>query len=239
MRIVSLVPSITELLYDLNLDEEVVGITKFCVRPESWFRTKTRVGGTKKVHREKVLSLSPDLILANKEENTQEDIEFLQQQVQVYLSDIKTIPDALQMILDVGKLTNRMAQAEVLSRSIQESFLSFKPSVQKTALYFIWQKPYMVAGCDTFIHHMMELAGYDNLCHSHRYPELTFEAIHSLSPEVILLSSEPFPFKENHLDQFQELFPTSSVILVDGEIFSWYGSRMLHAIPYFRGLNEE
>lgn len=239
MRIVSLVPSITELLYDLNLDEEVVGITKFCVRPESWFRTKTRVGGTKKVHREKVLSLSPDLILANKEENTQEDIEFLQQQVHVYLSDIKTIPDALQMILDVGKLTNRMAQAEVLSRSIQESFLSFKPSVQKTALYFIWQKPYMVAGCDTFIHHMMELACYDNLCHSHRYPELTLEAIHSLSPEVILLSSEPFPFKENHLDQFQELFPTSSVILVDGEIFSWYGSRMLHAIPYFRGLNEE
>lgn len=238
MRIVSLVPSITELLFDLNLQDEVVGITKFCVHPESWFRSKTRVGGTKTVHLDRVLALQPDLVIANKEENTKEDISFLQEHVPVLLTEIYTVTEALNMMETIGLYTHREQEAKHIIDSIRNEYASFPVKTRKRALYLIWQDPIMVAGTDTFIHAMMQVAGFDNLCEGTRYPEVTIEEIKQLNPEVILLSSEPFPFKEKHRAVFLPIFPDTDIRLVDGEIFSWYGSRMLQAIPYFRSLNE-
>jgi ABC-type Fe3+-hydroxamate transport system substrate-binding protein len=239
-RIVSLVPSKTELLYYLGLDEEVVGITKFCIHPARWFKSKTRVGGTKQLHLDKIRELKPDLIIANKEENTQADIETLSKEFEVYVSDIKTIPDALTMITEVGILAGKKMEADDLVKKISIDFQLLVPVVKrKRALYFIWQKPYMVAGADTFIHSMMNVAGFENAMSAMRYPTLEEGDIKAINPEILLLSSEPFPFKEKHIESFQAICPSAQVILVDGELFSWYGSRMLEATNYFKSLYEE
>ncbi len=238
-RIVSVVPSQTELLFDLGLEEEVVGITKFCIHPNAWYRTKTRVGGTKTLHLDQIRLLNPNLILANFEENTQDQIETLQKEFKVYLSDIKTFSDALGMIKDVGNLVGRQERAREMVEQLK--ILQNKPihfSSLFSAVYLIWQKPFMAAGRDTFIHDMLKYAGFDNVIQENRYPVLDIESIRKLNPSFILLSSEPFPFKQKHVEELQQEFPHSKVICVDGELFSWYGSRMLKAFDYFRTLHE-
>jgi ABC-type Fe3+-hydroxamate transport system substrate-binding protein len=228
-RIISLVPSQTELLYDLGLRDEVIGVTKFCIHPDEWFRRKQRVGGTKNLKIDLIKSLNPDLILANKEENLKEEIEILQNDFNVYVSDISTINEALQMIEDI---VNGI-KAEMMTQSRLEK----KDKID--ALYLIWQNPYMVAGNDTFIHDMMLEAGFNNLVKQNRYPMMTLEEIKSINPTVIMLSSEPFPFADKHIIEWQMQLPNTKIILVDGELFSWYGSRMLKSFRYFRGLYEE
>jgi ABC-type Fe3+-hydroxamate transport system substrate-binding protein len=238
-RIVSVVPSQTELLADLGLEEEVVGITKFCIHPDKWFRNKKRVGGTKNLNLEIIRSLKPDLILANKEENSRDQMEELQNEFPVWISDIKTLEDALMMIQSVGVLTNRVQNATELVQDIKSNFTNLAVSVNlKKALYFIWHEPMMIAGSDTFISYMMKYAGFKNAAHSHqRYPELTKDEINAMQPQYILLSSEPFPYRENHLEEYSTLFPQSEIILVDGEFFSWYGSRLKDAPDYFHKLS--
>lgn len=237
-RIVSVVPSQTELLFDLGLNAEVVGITKFCVHPEQWFRTKTRVGGTKQLHIDQILALAPDLIIANKEENTRDQIEALAAEVPVWVSDIRTVEDALSMIRNVGILTDRSMQAEVLASDISLSLNTFTQSATpKRVAYFIWYQPWMSVGNDTFIHDMVQKMGWINVFEDlKRYPEVTIEMLKDRQPEIILLSSEPFPFKEQHVYELKQVVPDAKVLLVDGEMFSWYGSRMLKAIPYFTEL---
>jgi ABC-type Fe3+-hydroxamate transport system substrate-binding protein len=238
MRIVSLVPSLTELLFDLGLDEEVVGITKFCIHPEPWFRTKKRVGGTKQLHLDIIQNLSPDLIIANKEENTREQIEALQNEYKVLLTDIHTLPQSLEAIQDIGLAVNRLNAADELCVRINKAIQTCanQSSYQKV-LYIIWNDPIMAAGNDTFIHAMLDAAGWQNIINSSRYPVLEETHIHELQPDLIFLSSEPFPFAEKHQQAWQEKFPKSKVVLVDGEFFSWYGSRMLQAFPYFSRLH--
>lgn len=238
-RIISVVPSQTELLFDLGLQEEVVGITKFCIHPHEWFKSKPRVGGTKTLNLDKIRQLKPDLILANKEENSQDQIEVLQQEFNVYVSDISTISEAQDMILDIGQLVDREEKSHQLVDQIkilQHNQVPF--STELTAVYFIWQHPYMVAGNDTFIHDMMKHAGFKNVIQATRYPIVEIKDLQKLNPNVVLLSSEPFPFKQKHVDELQSLLPHSKVICVDGELFSWYGSRMLKAFDYFRSLHE-
>lgn len=229
LRIVSLVPSQTELLHYLGLDEEVVGITKFCVHPANWFKSKVRVGDTKQVNMQKVKALNPNLIIANKEENTKEDIEQLEKIAPVWISDVRTLEQAFDMIEKVGNLVNRESQAFRLVSDIREQFSCFvKPKKVNRVLYVIWQNPVMVAGGDTFINAMLQKFNLHNVAEElHRYPELTMEQIQELKPEMILLSSEPFPFKEKHIKYFQTFLPNSEVKLVDGELFSWYGNRLL------------
>ncbi len=235
-RIISLVPSQTELLYDLGLKEEVVGITKFCVHPEEWFRTKTRIGGTKKINFEKIDELRPDLIIANKEENDEQQIKELQKKYPVWISNIQTIDDAFDMMRCIGIIVKRKTETERLITEIKIG-LKTQDKRQKTALYFIWKEPYMIAGGDTFINEMMKLAGFKNAAENlSRYPALEKSEILNLKSEILLLSSEPFPFKEKHLVEMQEDFPDSKIILVDGEMFSWYGSRMKLAPEYFQTL---
>lgn len=240
-RIVSLVPSQTELLYDLGIEEEVVGITKFCVHPEAWFRTKTRVGGTKQLHLAEIEALQPDLIIGNKEENEQHQMEMLMQKFPVWMSDIQTLKDALQMIQSVGALVGQSEKARQLAHTIQLNFNHLpKPEKVLQVAYFIWRKPYMVAAAGTFIHELLQLAGFKNVFDEQsRYPEITLQALAKAQPDVILLSSEPYPFKDKHLAEFQQVCPLAVVRFVNGELFSWYGSRLLQSAEYFRTLQVE
>jgi ABC-type Fe3+-hydroxamate transport system substrate-binding protein len=241
LRIISLVPSQTELLYHLGLDNEVVGITKFCIHPDSWFRTKTRIGGTKTVNIERVKSLQPTLIIANKEENTKSELEALEQICTVWISDVRDIPSALEMIQKVGALVGKDKEAQQLAQEIQLLFNSMTGLFSKQrALYVIWNDPIMVAAKNTFIDSVLEHLGLENAASAmERYPEISVEQLQILNPDFIFLSSEPFPFKQKHLDQFKRALPKSQVHLVDGELFSWYGSRLLHSASYFLALKNQ
>lgn len=237
-RIISLVPSQTELLFELGLSEEVIGITKFCIHPSEWFQTKTRIGGTKTVNIELVKSLQPDLIIANKEENTKEDIEQLRLIAPLWMSDIFTLEDALTMIQTVGALTGKEENALALVNQISTNYSQLPKLTQplKKCAYFIWRDPFMIAGKNTFIDDMLKYCGLENCTSEERYPgwDVTNEVI----PEIILLSSEPYPFKQKHIDELSNIYPTSKVLLVDGELFSWYGSRLLHSPSYFTELKK-
>lgn len=241
-RIISVVPSQTELLYDLGLEEEVVGITKFCIHPQAWFRSKTRVGGTKQLDVEKIAGLKPDLILANKEENVQSQVEELAQNFPVWVSDVNTLPDALAMIRQIGALVSREEKAAQLVQRVQEGFTNLRKrtGAAPTACYLIWKDPYMTVGGDTFIHDMLLRAGLDNLfCSASRYPEVTIDELKELAPDLLLLSSEPYPFKQKHIDELKAQLSGTNIILVDGEAFSWYGSRLLHTPSYFEQLRRQ
>ncbi|WP_121355856.1 ABC transporter substrate-binding protein [Flavisolibacter nicotianae] len=240
-RIISLVPSQTELLYDLGLDEEVIGITKFCLHPERWFRTKERIGGTKNLNREKICALQPDLIIANKEENSREQVDELAKRFPVWVSDVQNLDDALQMTRSIGHLTGTAQKAGELAARIETEFEELDvPEARLRTAYLIWKDPYMTVGDDTFIHHLLEKAGFQNLfAGRQRYPETSIAALKELNCEVLLLSSEPYPFGQKHLNELQALLPHTKVVLADGEFFSWYGSRLLLAPAYFRQLHRQ
>lgn len=235
-RIISLVPSQTELLADLGLEGEVIGITKFCIHPDRWFRSKTRVGGTKQLHLEQIAALQPDLIIANKEENEQQQVEWLMERFPVWTSDIKTLEQACEMITAVGELTGTSEKAKEITSKINAGFAALQPHpAPLRAAYFIWQEPLMCAGTDTFISHLMQRCNLQNVFSpgDGRYPEVTAAQLHELQPDVLLLSSEPFPFAGKHREAMQEQFPGMRVELADGEYFSWYGSRLVDAPGYF------
>lgn len=240
-RIISLVPSQTELLVDLGLRSKLVGVTKFCVHPENLRKEVTIVGGTKQVHSDKVKALQPDIILCNKEENTLEMVLELRKIARVEVSDVNTFDNAIQLITNYGELFNVEGTAKTLIEDIQTSRTKFRKQLgafpKKKAAYFIWQQPYMVAASNTFINAMLEEAGLDNVFkNSSRYPEIDLNSNYLQEADLILLSSEPFPFKENHIEQFKSLFPEKDVKIVDGEMFSWYGSRLSKSYQYFEQL---
>ena len=238
-RIISLVPSQTELLADLGLDKEVVGITKFCIHPEHWFRSKTRVGGTKQVNIDIIHQLQPDLIIANKEENVKEQIEALAKKYPVWISDINNLDDALVMIRETGLMTGKQIAAQKITEQIAEGFAALTtPGYKLRTCYLIWKDPYMTVGSDTFIHSMLEAAGFENVFSERkRYPVIKIEDLKQSGCELLLLSSEPFPFKQQHIDELQQQLPKTKIMLVDGEMFSWYGSRLLRAPVYFHHLH--
>ncbi|MBX2958539.1 MAG: ABC transporter substrate-binding protein [Flavobacteriales bacterium] len=234
-RIISVVPSQTELLFDLGLENEVVGITKFCIHPNSWFKNKTRIGGTKTLNINKIKQLKPDLIIANKEENTKQQIEELQQLFPVWTSNIRNLSESLEMIKQIGLITKTNVNAEEIIAKIEQDFklLTSIKKQSKSTLYFIWREPFMSVGSSTFIHDVMERAGFVNALEtSENYPVLTSEQIKTINPQLILLSSEPYPFKEKHIKEFKMLSKNAQILLVDGELFSWYGSRLTKTVHY-------
>lgn len=237
-RIVSLVPSQTELLFDLGLGTRVVGVTKFCIHPADARQSAAVIGGTKNLDFEKIDALRPDLLLGNKEENYQAGIEQLAARYPVWMSDISTLDDSLSMIRRVGLLTQRKEAAEMLAAEIAASFATLLPDTAPiSAAYFIWRKPYMVAATGTFIDDMLARAGFRNVFGElGRYPEITPDQLRQAAPQQILLSSEPYPFGEKHVAEFQEICPDAAIRIVDGELFSWYGSRLRHSAAYFREL---
>ena len=263
-RIISLVPSQTELLYDLGLEDSIVAITKFCVHPFHFKSTKTIIGGTKNVKYDKIKALQPDIIIANKEENTQEIVEQLATICPVWVTDIVTIADNNKMIEDFGNLFNKRTNAQKWIDKINFAYEKFQKIVaskfeenakQKVA-YFIWANPYMVAGGNTFINEMLKLNGleniydYDNPTHGKaelsvskyegRYPEVVINKMRIQGdPDFVFLSSEPFPFKDEHAFELGRHTHHAKTIFVDGEMFSWYGSRLVKAFDYFTLLQDK
>ncbi|TKC65495.1 cobalamin-binding protein [Pedobacter hiemivivus] len=243
-RIISLVPSQTELLFDLGLDKEVIGLTKFCIHPVGKFAERVKVGGTKKLNIELIRSLKPDLIIGNKEENTQAQIEELMVEFPVWMSDIYNLEDAKNTIAQIGGLVDRQPEAAYLNHLINAGFndlqtLALQQGIDKKVAYLIWKDPYMLAGRNTFIDDILTLNGLQNVIKQSRYPELELEALVDLKPDLIFLSSEPYPFKEKHLEEIRTLIPDAKVMLVDGEMFSWYGSRLVKAVQYLFQLQKE
>lgn len=240
MKIISTVPSLTELLYHLGLDEEVVGITQFCTDPASWHQHKTRIGGPKKLNLERIQSLQPDWILASKEENIKEQIEHCATFAKILLTDVCNYEDALAMILEVGKTFNRAQQALNIHNKIQAAFSSLQQQKSQRVLYMIWKNPLMSVGGDSFIHDMLQRCGWHNvLGEKMRYPSFSEIEMQDLQPDVVFLSSEPYPFEAKHIAYFQDLLPEAKIVLVEGSYFTWYGSRMMHAPAYFQSIQAQ
>jgi len=242
-RIISLVPSQTELLCDLGLENELVGITKFCVHPYHLKATKTIVGGTKKVDFDKIKALQPDFILCNKEENTYAFLPELEKIAPTYFSDVNSIKDSINLITDLGNMLNRRTESSNLIAKINfklndfKNFIKDKPN--RKIAYFIWANPWMVAGNDTYINEMLKLNKFENIyANMSRYPKIEIDRIrHDGDPDVIILSSEPFPFKDEHAMEIGNYTNRTITVFGDGELFSWFGSRILHSFDYFKELH--
>jgi ABC-type Fe3+-hydroxamate transport system substrate-binding protein len=237
-KIVSLVPSQTELLFHLGLGDAVVGITKFCIHPAAWRTNKIITGGTKNINFEKISMLNPDLIIANKEENTKKEIEALALMYKVWVTDVSNLEEALQMISDIGSLTQTQIKATEIVDAIRRQFNCIhQPSEIINTCYLIWRNPYMTIGGDTFIHAMLGKCGLKNIFAAEkRYPVINISDLSSANCQLLILSSEPYPFKQTHIDEMQVLLPDTKIILANGEMFSWYGSRLLNAPAYFNTL---
>jgi len=238
--IVSLVPSITELLFDLGLKNQIVAITSYCIHPKKEILYKPTIGGPKNIDTHKILSLNPDLIIASKEENDKQQVEFLMNHCNVYVSDVKNLDDALAMIFDIGIITRKKKNADQLIEKIKNNFnhLEIPASERKRAVYLIWKNPYMTINKDTFIHQILLSGGFNNVFADKkmRYPEISLQEISDQNPAYIFLSSEPFSFTDVHVHEFKKAFPNATIKRVDGKIFSWYGSHLIKVPDYFKHL---
>ncbi|HEX8299405.1 MAG TPA: helical backbone metal receptor [Rubricoccaceae bacterium] len=231
-RIVSLVPSLTEALAALGLDDQTVGLTRFCVHPDGWKARKTIVGGTKGTDPARVLALRPDLVVANREENDRAPVEALAAAgVPFWLCDIATVADTIDALRSLGHVTGCPDAGDRLAAAIVAAFDTLP--VRRTPLrvvYLIWRDPWMTVGSDTIIHDVMARGGLVNAFGDRtRYPAVTGDEIADARPDAILLSSEPYPFSDQHVAEVQALAPGARVTLVDGEAFSWYGPRLARA----------
>lgn len=236
MKIVSLVPSITEALFDLGLTEnEVVGRTKFCIHPQDKIKNVPIIGGTKNINIEKIKALQPDLILANKEENVKDQVEALMDDYKVMVTNIDTIEDNYYLLKNLGKLFGKEDRAQLFNLKIYDVLNQAKLDIPVKAAYLIWKNPYMTIGSDTFIHRILTEIGFENIFKNQtRYPQITTEDL--ADADVIMLSSEPFPFKEKHIEELKAFYPDKKIIIVDGEAFSWYGTHIAKCEEYFREL---
>lgn len=238
-RIISAVPSTTEFLFDLDLQENIISKTRFCRYPKDGIAKLPNIGGPKNLYLDKIRLLNPDLILANEEENNKEQIESLFDEFPVYICKVRNYDEALKNILNTGKITGSEPKSFEIANKINADF-SQLPVIEKKlkVLYLIWQDPYMAVGKDTFISSMLEKCGFSNATNrlSDRYPKLTAEEIFDINPDLVFLSSEPFPFESKHSKEIQKILPNSKIELVDGEMFSWYESHLLKAGSYFKDL---
>lgn len=239
MKVISLVPSITEALFDLGLTEnEVIGRTKFCVHPAEKVKNIEIIGGTKNLNTDKIKSLKPDLIIANKEENVKEQVEELMKDFKVIVNNTETIEDNYYLLKNLGLIFNKEEKAQIFNLKIYEIFNQVQLKSKVKAAYLIWKNPYMTVGSDTFIHHVLSEIGFENVFKNQtRYPEI--EIADLSEADVIMLSSEPFPFKEKHILELKEIYPDKKIIIVDGEAFSWYGTHIAKCENYFKKLITE
>ncbi len=233
-RIVSLVPSQSEFLWDLGLQTELLGITKFCIHPKLMYKNTMRVGGTKNPDIEKIKSLAPDIIIGNKEENEKSVIEELSKDYPVWMSDVNTPEQALDMMTALGALLGKQNEASQLLSKVEDSIKRSKNIFNgERVAYFIWNDPYYFAGSHTFIHSVLKHAGFSNVLEAYpRYPEKNLDELRTHRPEYCFLSSEPYPFKEEHAIRIKQVLPETKVVFVDGESFSWYGSRLIYLYDY-------
>ncbi|WP_172276889.1 ABC transporter substrate-binding protein [Chryseobacterium sp. LAM-KRS1] len=239
MKVISLVPSITEALFDLGLTEnEIIGRTKFCIHPKDKIKNVPVIGGTKNLNIEKIKGLQPDLILANKEENIKEQVEALMEDFKVVVTNVETIEDNYYLLKTLGNIFQKEERAKAYNLKIYEVLNQTKISSKIKAAYLIWKNPYMTVGADTFIHRILTEIGIENSFKDKtRYPEVTIQDL--ADTDLIMLSSEPFPFKEKHIAELKEYYPDKKIIIVDGEAFSWYGTHIAKCGNYFKELVAE
>jgi len=241
MRLVSLCPSLTELVFDLGRGDDLVGRTKFCVHPAGRVERVESVGGTKNPKVARIVELAPDLVLLNEEENRREDAEALAAAgVRCHASFPRDVDDTARMVRDVGAALDRRDAAERIASDIERRAARVRESALGAPpvryAYLIWRNPWMVAGGDTFVTAMLALPGGVNVfaAHEERYPTVTPEQLAAASPDAVLLSSEPFPFKDKHADELAAAtgIPRARMHFVDGEYLTWHGSRTPGGIDY-------
>ena len=247
-RIVSLVPSTTEILCALGLGEALVGITVYCVEPRDVVRGKTRIGGEKNPDLEKIRTLEPDLVIANIEENVRDDIDRLRAwSIPVWVTYPRTVAEGIQLIGELGELTGSPARAAELLRDIEPLHERVRMATARrppvTVFYPIWRGPYMTINGDTYIHDMLKVCGARNIFaeRPERYPTVTLDEVAARRPDVILLPDEPFRFRRTHLADFVKYTDVPAVRdgrihLVDGKPFSWHGPRIAEALRRLPGL---
>jgi ABC-type Fe3+-hydroxamate transport system substrate-binding protein len=238
MRIFCCVPSLSEFIFFLR-PEALAGRTRFCIYPEE-IRKVPAYGGTKTLDLQKITLLHSDLIVAVKEENTKEQIEHLAKSTDVKVFDIVSWADALKANAEIARLLDSEKKYAAWLADFENRKNQIHFPEKPTVAYLIWQNPWMTVGGDTYIHHSLEQAGFVNVFASrNRYPEISLKDLQEKDPDVILLSSEPYPFKEKDIDKFKSWFPGKKVLSADGTYFSWYGSRMSPALDYFSELRSQ
>ena len=241
-RIVSLVPSLTELVCSLGRADRLVGVTRYCVEPAEVVAALPAVGGTKNPDLRRIVGLRPELVLANAEENRREDFQALVDAgVTVWVSFPTTLETAAASIVGVGEAIDARNQAGALAAGIAAARTGTGGQVR--VFCPIWRKAWMSFNRDTYAHDLLRCAGGDNVCagEAQRYPTVDLEAVAGADPEVILLPSEPYPFTERHLEYLRPLAQTAAlrnrrVHLIDGKTLSWYGPRTVPALALLRRL---
>ncbi|MBT3302784.1 MAG: ABC transporter substrate-binding protein [Bacteroidetes bacterium] len=236
-RIISTVPSQTELLCFLGMTDKIVGITDFCIHPKEKLEKKTKIGGTKNLDLQKIRELKPDLIISSKEENEKEQIDEISKEFPVWVSDVKSLEDAYKMIERLGAVCNRLDLAQNTSSSIHSGMDLLYSKTDIKIAYLIWENPFMVAAGGTYINDVIKKLGFVNVfSHKKRYPQITSKELKDCGADFILLSSEPYPFNSTHIEEFNKCCPGVKIILVNGQFFSWYGNRLLLALNYFKSI---
>ncbi|MBA4179856.1 MAG: cobalamin-binding protein [Anaerolinea sp.] len=236
-QLVSLVPSLTELVCSLGGREMLAGRTRFCTEPAGEVEAVPIVGGTKNPQIGRIIALAPDLVLANREENRREDIEALEANgLDVLLTDPNTVATAMAMIAEVGRQIGRGEQATALNGEIMAALAEPKaPPVR--VFVAVWWQPLMGLGSASYGHDLLEQCGAVNvLAGRQRYPEVSLEEVAALKPDLILLPDEPFPFKQAHIAEFTAVAPAR---VIDGKLLWWYGARIPTAIRSLRAVVAE
>ena len=245
MKIVSLCPSLTELVFDLGAGESLIGRTKFCIHPTARVGAVEKLGGTKNPKIERILELAPDLVLMNDEENRREDAAALEAAgVRVLSSMPRTALETAAMVRAIGVAIARSREAEFIAADIERRADRVRrdavryPPVRYACL--IWRDPIMTISDDTFIAGLLSLAGGQNVFgpRSDRYPTISAAELHDADPLLVLLPNEPFPFQEKHIQELSALarLPRERFRLSDGELLSWHGSRTPRGIDYAESL---
>ncbi len=239
MRIISLCPSLTELVFDLGLGGSLVGRTKFCVHPAPQVDAIEKVGGTKNPKIARIVELAPDIVLMNEEENRLEDAEALRSAgINCHTSMPRTITETAAMVRSIGSALGTAGPAEVIARDIETRGAEVAGRAQEPVryVYLIWREPWMTINNDTFVHALLANAGGVNVFGKlpDRYPTITLLQIRDATPDIVLLSTEPFPFAERHIEELagKTGIPRERVVVVDGELLSWHGSRTPRGIVY-------
>jgi iron complex transport system substrate-binding protein len=239
MRIVSLCPSLTELVFDLGLGDSLVGRTKFCVHPQPQVEAIEKVGGTKNPKIARIVELAPDVVLMNEEENRIDDAEALRAAgINCHTSMPRTIAETAAMVRSIGTALGTAGPAEVIAKDIETrgAEVAARSHEPVCYAYLIWREPWMSVNNDTFVHALLANAGGVNVFGTmeDRYPTLTLQQLRDATPDVVLLSTEPFPFAERHVDELagKTGIPRERITIVDGELLSWHGSRTPRGILY-------
>lgn len=238
-RIVCLCPSMTETLFALGVGDRMVGRTRYCVHPQPAVECVSVVGGTKDVNPCRVEELNPDLVIAVREENVQDQVLTMAQHVPVYVFDIETVDDGINSIARLGALVGEARHGESLAQSAREAFESITPLPQpRRVLCLIWGIPAMAVGAGTYIHDLLTRLGFINMAAAlpGRYPDIPLDGDILSEAEVILLPDEPFPFSQEHETMLRSMVRTPLVQRVDGQMLSWYGVRMIETVDQLRDL---